>query len=184
MAVSNNTYYRFLSEAYYNWKKFLSLLAVRVTSAFDKLTRPERVRVLALDDSVIKRNRSRKVELLARIYDHVEHKFQRGFSLLTLGWSDGYRFIPAGFNMLSSAAKRNRYQKISEHIDHRSNRYKARQESLMSETAAAILLVKRTLNASITADYILMDSWFTTEPMVKTILAEGLDVIDMVKQLK
>lgn len=184
MAVSKNTYYRFLNETSYNWKKFLSLLAVRVTSAFDKLTRPERVRVLVLDDSVIKRNRSRKVELLAKVYDHVERKFQRGFSLLTLGWSDGYSFIPVGFNMLSSAAKRNRYQEISEHIDHRSNGYKARQESLMSKTEAAILLVKRALNAGITADYILMDSWFTTEPMVKAILAEGLDVIGMVKQLK
>lgn len=184
MAVSKNTYYRFLNETSYNWKKFLSLLAVRVTSAFDKLTRLERVRVLVLDDSVIKRNRSRKVELLAKVYDHVERKFQRGFSLLTLGWSDGYSFIPVGFNMLSSAAKRNRCQEISEHIDHRSNGYKSRQESLMSKTEAAILLVKRALNAGITADYILMDSWFTTEPMVKAILAEGLDVIGMVKQLK
>ena len=79
------------------------LLAVKVTSAFDRLTRPERVNVLILDDSVIKRNRSKKVELLARVYDHVEHKFQKGFTLLTLGWSDGYSFIPTGFNLLSSA---------------------------------------------------------------------------------
>lgn len=66
------------------------LLAVKVTSAFDTLTRPERVKVLVLDDSVVKRNRSKSVELLARIYDHVEHKFQKGFTLLTLGCSDGY----------------------------------------------------------------------------------------------
>lgn len=184
LAVSKNTYYRFLNESSYNWKKFLSLLAVKVTSAFDKLTRPERVRVLVLDDSVIKRSRSKKVELLARVYDHVERKFQRGFTLLTLGWSDGYSFIPVGFNMLSSSAKSNRYQEISEHIDRRSNGYKARQESLLSKTDAAIRLIKRALNAGVTADYVLMDSWFTTEPMVKSILAEGLDIIGMVKQLK
>lgn len=65
------------------------LLAAKVTAAFDKLTRPERVKVLVLDDSVIKCNRSKKVELLAKVYDHVEHKFQKGFTLLTLGWSDG-----------------------------------------------------------------------------------------------
>lgn len=29
-----------------------------------------------------------------------------------------------------------------------------------------------------------MDTWFTTEPMIKSILAEGIDVIGMVKQLK
>lgn len=36
------------------------LLAVKVASAFDRLTRPEKVNVLILVDSVIKRNRSKK----------------------------------------------------------------------------------------------------------------------------
>ena len=84
-AVSKNTYYRFLNETSYNWSRFLLLLAVKVTSRFDALTRPERVKVLVLDDSVVKRNRSKSVELLARVYDHVEHRFQKGFTLLTLG---------------------------------------------------------------------------------------------------
>ena len=84
-AVSRNTYYRFLNETSYNWSRFLLLLAVKVTSRFDALTRPERVKVLVLDDSVVKRNRSKSVELLARVYDHVEHRFQKGFTLLTLG---------------------------------------------------------------------------------------------------
>jgi hypothetical protein len=182
-AVSKNTYYRFLNETSYNWNRFLLLLAVKVTAIFDKLTRPERIKVLVLDDSVIKRNRSKKVELLARVYDHVEHKFQKGFTLLTLGWSDGYSFIPVAFNMLSSATNSNRYQEMSTDIDHRSNGYKVRKESMMAKTDAAILMIQRALKSGIQADYVLMDTWFTTEPMIKSILAEGLDVIGMVKQL-
>lgn len=182
-AVSKNTYYLFLNETSYNWNRFLLLLAAKVTAIFDRLTRKERVKVLVLDDSVIKRNRSKKVELLARIYDHVEHKFQKGFTLLTLGWSDGYSFIPVGFNMLSSASESNRYQEMSTDIDRRSNGYMARKESLMAKTDAAVLLIRRALNAGIHADYVLMDTWFTTEPMIRSILAEGLDVIGMVKQL-
>ena len=183
-AVSKNTYYRFLNEPSYNWGKFLLLLAVKVTTAFNLLTRPERVNVLILDDSVIKRNRSKSVELLARVYDHVEHKCQRGFTLLTLGWSDGYSFIPTGFNMLSSANKSNRYNEISDAIDHRSNGYKIRKESMMHKTDAAIRLIESALNAGIKAQYVLMDTWFTTEPMIGAILNTGLDVIGMVKQLK
>ena len=182
-AVSKNTYYRFLSEASYNWGKFLLLLAMKIITAFDSLTCPERVKVLVLDDSVIKRNRSKKVELLARVYDHVENKFQKGFTLLTLGWSDGYSFIPVGFNMLSSATKRNRYNEVAA-IDHRSNAYKACKESMLRKTEAAVLLVQRALNAGIKADYVLMDTWFTTEPMLQEILKNGIDVIGMVKQLK
>ena len=85
LAFQEKNLFRFLNETSYNWSKFLLLLAVKVTTAFDTLTRPERVKVLILDDSVIKRNRSKSVELLARIYDHVEHKCQKGFTLLTLG---------------------------------------------------------------------------------------------------
>ena len=183
-AVSKNTYYRFLNETSYNWKNFLLLLAAKVTSAFDELTRPERIKVLILDDSIIQRNRSKNVELLAKVYDHVSHKFKKGFTLLTLGWSDGYSFLPVGFNMLSSANKDNRYQEISGNIDRRTNGYKCRTESLMHKTDAAILLIERALATGIKADYVLMDTWFTTEPMLQKILKTGLDAIGMVKQLK
>ena len=183
-AVSKNTYYRFLNNVSFNWKKFLLLLAAKVTAVFSSLTRSERVKVLILDDSVITRNRSKAVELLARVYDHVTHKYQKGFTMLTLGWSDGYSFVPVGFNMLSSSKQTNRYQEISDKIDHRTNGYKARKESLLSKPEAAILLIQRALHAGIQADYVLMDTWFTTEPMLVQILACGIDVIGMVKQLK
>lgn len=42
------------------------------------------------------RSRSKAVELLARVYDHVEHKYVRGFRMLTLGWSDGNTFEAVG----------------------------------------------------------------------------------------
>lgn len=184
LAVSKNTYYRFLNETSYNWSRFLLLLSVKVTSIFDALTRPERIKVLVLDDSIVKRNRSKSVELLARVYDHVEHRFQKGFTLLTLGWSDGYSFIPVCFNLLSSAKKSNRYNEVSEDIDHRTNGYKCRKESMMSKTDAAVLLIRRALQTGIKADYVLMDTWFTTEPMLRSVLGTGLDVIGMVKQLK
>ena len=38
-------------------------------------------KVLILDDSVVKRNRSKSVKLLAHVYDYVEHKFHKGFCL-------------------------------------------------------------------------------------------------------
>lgn len=44
-------------------------------------------------------------------------------------------------------------------------------------------MIDQALNAGIQADYVLMDTWFTTEPMIRSILTKGLDVIGMVKQL-
>ena len=64
LAVSKNTYYRFLNETTFSWARFLLLLAVKVIQIFSSLTRPQRVKVLVLDDSIVKRNRSKAVELL------------------------------------------------------------------------------------------------------------------------
>lgn len=55
---------------------------------------------------------------------------------------------------------------------------------MMHKTDAAILLIKNALTAGIKADYVLMDTWFTTEPMIKDILETDIDAIGMVKQLK
>lgn len=124
------------------------------------------------------------MELLARVYDHVEHKFQKGFTLLTLGWSDGYSFVPTGFNLLSSASESNRYNAVSDSIDHRTNGYNVRKASMMHKTDVAVQLIRNVLTAGIKADYVLMDTWFTTEPMLKEILDTGIHAIGMVKQLQ
>lgn len=78
--------------------------------------------------------------------------------------------------------KSNRYEEISKNIDHRSNGYKTRKEILQAKTDAVIFLIRRALDTGIKAGYVLMSKWFTTESMIKSVLAEMLDVIDMVKQ--
>lgn len=172
-AVSKNTYYRFLNEVSYHWSKFLFLLVQKVISAFATLTRPKRVKVLVFDDSLYSRNRSKFVELLARVYDHVSHRFVKGFTMLTLGWSDGYSFVPVAFNLLSSAEKSNRYNEASTQMDKRTNGYKLRKESMLRKPEASIQMIQKALSTGIKVDYILMDTWFTTEPMIKEILATG-----------
>ncbi|WP_303868887.1 transposase [Acetobacterium wieringae] len=181
-SVSKNTYYRFLNTATYNWRRFLTSLSARVITSFSRLTHSDRVKVFILDDTVINRNRSKHVELLANLYDHAEHRFIKGFTMLALGWSDGYSFIPADFAMMSSANKANRVQEVSESIDRRTSGYKRRSEAIKKKTDVAVQMISNALKQGIQADNVLMDTWFTHEPMIRAILDEGLDVIGMVKQ--
>lgn len=182
--ASKNTYYRFLNNSSFNWRRFLLLLVAKITTTFTKLTSPNRVKVFVLDDSIVTRNRSQSVELLAKVYDHVFHRYQKGFTMLTLGWSDGYSFLPVDFAMLSSSTESNCLVKASSTIDKRTNGYKRRKEAILKKPEVAIKLIQNALNHGISAQYVLMDTWFTNEPMIKNILNEGLDVIGMVKQLK
>ena len=55
---------------------------------------------------------------------------------------------------------------------------------MMHKTDAAIQLIRNALTAGIKAGYVLMDTWFTTEPMLKNILDTGIHAIGMVKQLQ
>ena len=183
-SISKNAFYDFLRNASFNWKRFLLLLSVKVTTAFRKLTCKDRISVLILDDSVTRRNRSKAVELLAKVYDHVFHEFVRGFNLLALGWSDGFSFVPVSFTLLSSAKKSNRYQEASKDIDHRTNGWKARVESMLPKPEAAFNMIKAVLEAGIQANYILMDSWFTTEPFIQRLSTLGMDVIGRIKDVK
>ena len=55
---------------------------------------------------------------------------------------------------------------------------------MQRKSDTAVNLIKNSLKQGIEADYVLMDSWFTHEPLIKSCLDEGIDVIGMVKQMK
>lgn len=179
-----DTVYRFLNQSTFNWRCFLLSLTACVIAKVSKLTRQDRPKVFILDDSSYDRNRSKHVELLARCFDHASQRmrFYKGFRMLTLGWSDGATFMPVDFSLLSS--KKSQINGISEKVDKRSSGYKRRKEALQTAPEQIPDMLKRAMNAGIDASYVLMDSWFTQQPLIKTITEQGLDVIGMVKKLK
>lgn len=183
-AFSKNTYYRFLNNTSFNWSKFITLLSAKVIAYFDTLTRPERVMCLVLDDSVVPRERSKKVELLSYVFNHVIGKTVKGFNMLTVGWTDGFSFIPVGFNMMASAKAEKRVVEANSSIDKRSNGFKSRRNAVISKPEAAIKLIQNALNAGVKASYVLMDTWFTNEPFIDKVLALGVDIIGMLKDNK
>ena len=115
---SKDVVYRFLNSLHYNWSKLLIILSSNIIKTkISNLTAETRVNVLIVDDSTYSRNRSKNVELLARVKDNVLNKYVKGFKMLTLGWSDGNSFIPIAFNMLSSLTKENQLCPINKTID-------------------------------------------------------------------
>lgn len=181
---AKDAYYRFLNNPTHSWRRFLNSLAYRIITTFSSLTSEKRTRVLILDDSVYSRNRSKKTELLAWIFDHSKGHCVKGNNMLTLGWSDGFSFVPVDFSLMSSASSRSRIVDIRSDIDKRTVGYKRRLEAMQSKPEVSVKLVDNALKAGISADYLLMDSWFTNEPMLKAMQSRGLDVIGMVKDNK
>lgn len=90
--------------------------------------------------------------------------------------------MPVDFSLLSS--KKSQINGISSKVDKRSSGYKRRVEALQTAPEQIPRMVERAMNAGIDASHVLMDSWFTYQPLVKEIKDQGLDVIGMVKNLK
>lgn len=88
-AFGKDTVYRFMKMIQINWIRFTTVLSSRIIKeAIAPLDSEDRANVLIIDDSMFERNRSKKVELLTKVYDHAKHAYKFGFRMLTLGWSD------------------------------------------------------------------------------------------------
>ncbi len=103
-----NTVYRFLNNPKISWLRFTTLLSARIINVFMKpLTDENRRDAFIIDDSLFDRSRSRKTELLAKVFDHCSMKFKCGYRMLTLGWFDGNSFVPVNHCLLSAADDKN-----------------------------------------------------------------------------
>lgn len=178
---SKSVAYDLLNNSRYNWRFFLlKIVSIIINVYFKPLTNHNRHDVLILDDTSHPRNRSKSVELLARVYDHVTHKYFKGFRIMTMGWSDGNSFIPLDFALLSSNNADNRYQEINASIDKRSCGYKRRKEAVSKSTELIVPMIKRVLKTGIKAKYLLMDSWYG----LPSIIASIKPLIDVICRVK
>ncbi len=133
-AFAKDTVYRFMKMAHINWIRFTTILSARIIQdAVVPLNNKERVNVLIIDDSMFERKRSKKVELLTKVYDHAKRCYCFGFRMLTLGWSDGSTFLPVNSLLLSSEKKKSRINEAVA-MDKRTVGYKRRALSMTKGT--------------------------------------------------
>lgn len=179
---AKDTVYRFMKMIQINWSRFTTILSSRIIKeAIVPLDSTDRTNVLIIDDSMFERNRSKKVELLAKVYDHAKHCYKFGFRMLTLGWSDGSTFLPVNSILLSTENKKNRINEAKS-VDKRTVGYKRRRLSLEKGTHAMLELLSQAKVADIPAKYVLFDSWFSSPSSIHFVKEIGYDVIGMVKK--
>jgi hypothetical protein len=150
--MAKDTVYRFLNSVHANWRRLLLLLSSRMIGRqIEPLTGAATMKVLIVDDTLYRRNRSKRVELLSRVFDHIDKRYYRGFRMLVLGWSDGLTFLPVSFSLLSSSKERHRYVPSRSDIDRRTNGAKRRQEGIRKATDVLVELVAQAMAEGIRA---------------------------------
>ena len=181
-AFRKDTIYRLKNATHINWMRFTTLLSARIIGeTVEPLTNENRRNAFVIDDTIFERSGSKKVELLAKVYDHARHRFTYGFRMLTLGWSDGVTFLPVNSCLLSTENQQNRLSN-GKVLDPRSNGAKARELAVKKGTEVISDLISEAQLAGIHADYVLFDSWFSSPKVIRSMREKNLDVVAMVKK--
>jgi hypothetical protein len=137
---------------------------------------------LIVDDTLIERAYSTKTELLAKIYDHDQHRYSTGYRNLTIGWSDGNTFLPVNCALMSTRKKTNLVGSKSSITDQRTIAGQRRSQAQRKMNEVVLELISQALRLGVTAKYVLFDSWYSSPQMFWHLKELGLESVAMLKR--
>lgn len=159
-AYRKDTYYRFVQDIRYNWRKLLGLSAAALIQKVRPLQKSSDYRVLIIDDTV-EAKRGKQIEGSCKsIYSNKEHRCISGVNVVSLAYSDEHSTFQLDFSLRLNEKRRQNISDFTKILHHKSNSYKRRIEGLDGKNTIAIDMVKRSLQIGIDADYLLVDSWY------------------------
>jgi hypothetical protein len=195
IAAQKDTFFRLKNNQYYHWRRLVYLFA----NTFKKLTKddadasPKTPRCLIVDDTVVPKV-GRKIEFIGKVFDHVIRHWVLGFKLLVLAFWDGNSLIPLDCSYHAEKGNNKKYpfgllkrqlqQRFTKPRHDGTAGYTRAQEVFVDKISNAIALIKRAVKHGFVPEYVLSDSWFSVERLIKTVrqLKKGLiHFVGMVK---
>jgi hypothetical protein len=175
--MDENTMYRLMNNPLVDWKSMLLTFArqfLRCVSEHGSSDK-DAVKCFVIDDTDIEKS-GKTFEGISKIYSHITHGFIFGYKMLTLCYWDGKSLIPCCLS-LHRENKKNEYglNKKQQQRQFRKERktagyFKERYEELDEEkNKVAVKMLKRAVRGNILASYVLMDSWFVSDYILRAI---------------
>jgi len=152
-------------------------------------SKPDELYCLILDDTDLFKT-GKVIELIGKIFSHKKPiQFKLGFKSLNLAYWTGKALFHLGFSFhIELGKKKNQGMKqaelnrrFSKQRDADSFGYKRIEEALKSKTDMACKMVKRAMRKGLLVHYLLLDSWFFCEKIVKLSKQVGVDLISRPK---
>lgn len=171
-----NTIYRMMNNPFMNWRKLLMSFAKQFKTITQVHGDSTGIKAFVLDDTDIVKT-GKTIEYIGRIFNHVSHTYPLGFKMLTLGYWDGKSLIATDFSLHCEKGKSKKYglSKKERNKQFTKKRDKSTPSCIRikelneKKTEVAISMVKRAVKNGLMASYVLMDSWFTNDYMIKSI---------------
>lgn len=185
-----NMLYRLLRDAKVDWRKVLSLVSRRVAAYIGTHCQGTEGRVCCLvaDDTDIAKS-GMKMEKIGRVFSHTQHRHILGFKGLLLGITDGVSFRPLDFSLHGErgkggtqglTAKQRKARKETSPCDG-TPAAQRHSEYFRSKIATLLEMVRRARRSGEDFDYLLLDSWFVCDEVVKAVRGLRRHVLGMLK---
>lgn len=179
-SFKKDVYYRLLANASYNWRKLLSLSSMKILSLLHKLQNPKAIKVLILDDTVEEKVGKQVEGSCDKLWSNKLQRTLRGVNVVSLNYSDGFSNFMLDFAIAMNQYARVKIEEFTNTINHRTNAYQRRVETIKGKSQIAIDMVKRVISSGVQADYLLVDSWYSKPVFIQEMNALGLKVISRV----
>ena len=176
-SFGKDTYYRFIKESRYNWRKLLLLSSVALLQKIKTLYRQGEHRLLIIDDTV-EPKRGKLIEGSCRyIWSNKEHRTINALNIVSLNYADSYSTFQLDFSIKMNDSRRKEISEFTTKLHHKSNAYKRKSETIEGKNVLAIEMLQRALNTGVEADYLLVDSWYAKPDFIKQADDLGMPVI-------
>lgn len=139
---------------------------------------------LIVDDSDIPK-RGKYFEMIGKIFSHTGHNYKMGFKSLNLCYWTGKTNINLDFSLHIEKRKDGKQGLTKREIEQRYSKERALDsygakrlsESMNKKTQSLIQMLKRAAKKEVKAKYLLVDSWFFNQELVKYISDTKLELI-------
>jgi hypothetical protein len=197
LSCGKDIFYRLMNDSLIDWRRLtysLNMQLIRKVQNNSELdnTNP---RCLIIDDTDLPKT-GRQIELIGKIFSHVEHTVNLGFKGLFMGYHDGKSFFSLDFSLhgekgknqnkpygLTPAQTKKRYNKKRQKSSKGNERI---EDYFLSKIDSMINMIRLAISKGIRFDYVLTDSWFSCFELVKFIVTRriGCHFIGMIKMGK
>jgi len=175
--IDDNTFYRLMNNQWMDWRKLLIGFAKQFSGHVKaKGDKHSGTTCFVLDDTDIEKT-GKTIEFIGRIFNHVTRLYPFGFKMLLLSFWDGKTLVATDFSFHREKRKNGTYGLSKKEVksqfrkkrDNKSPGYKRVLELDMKKCEVAVSMLKRAVKNGFIASYVLMDSWFVNDYMIKSI---------------
>jgi hypothetical protein len=189
--MEKDVFYRLKNKPDINWRDLLYSIAKRSMKIINKSTilpdEPSediifKVKCLVFDDTIIRKT-GFTIEGVGKVFDHVFNEYVLGFKMLCSCFWDGKSLNPLDFSLHSERGKEKpnkpfhpfglTKKQLKERYHKKRNSttpgFQRKKELSKSKITVLLEMLKKAVDQGFIPKYVLMDKWFISEEVIKTI---------------